>query len=76
MKKSIVLSIFTIALAFTLQSAFAQTAPAPSPLHSTPLVNTTPAPVTDPAATQQKKHSHHSHRSGPSSSATTGSQNN
>jgi hypothetical protein len=67
-----------VALAITLQPAFAQTAtaPAPSPLHSTP--SATPAPMADPSTTQQqqKKHTRHSHRQGATSTGAPGSQGN
>jgi len=78
MKKTLA-CVSLIALAISLQPAFAQTATAPaaSPLHSTPSANTAPAPVTDPSATQQKKHTRHSHKQGTTSTGgTSGSQNN
>ena len=78
MKKTLA-CVSLIVLAITLQPAFAQNAnaPAPSPLHNTPSANPTPAPVTDPSATQQKKHSRHSHKQGTTSTGgTSGSQNN
>jgi hypothetical protein len=77
MKKTLA-CVSLIVLATTFQPAFAQTAtaPAPSPLHNTPSANPAPAPVTDPSATQQKKHTRHSHRQGTTSTGTSGSQGN